>query len=67
MDFQDELIHEFILVYFTKIRALLSTLMAFSLTVPELPMHFLAISGQIFVRNGQRLNWYPENVEPEGL
>jgi hypothetical protein len=44
MDFRDELIHGFILVYSTRRRASLSTLTAFSLNIPELPIQLLAVS-----------------------
>ncbi len=43
-DFRDELIHGFILVFSTRRRASLSTLTAFSLNIPELPIQLLAIS-----------------------
>ena len=63
LDFQDKLIHGFILVYSTK---------RFVVHPNRLLTHrswitnsTLAISGQIFVRNGQRLNGYPGNVERE--
>ena len=48
MDFRDELIHGFILVYSAKRRASLSTLTAFSLNIPELPIQLLAVSDEDF-------------------
>ena len=51
MDFRDELIHGFILVYSVKRRASLSTLTAFSLNIPELPIQLLAVSDEDFVND----------------
>ena len=51
MDFRDELIHGFILVYSVKRRASLSTLTAFSLNIPELPIQLLAVSEEDFVND----------------
>ena len=51
MDFRDELIHGFILVYSVKRRASLSTLTAFSLNIPELPIQLLAVSDDDFVNS----------------
>ena len=51
MDFRDELIHGFILVYSVKRRASLSTLTAFSLNIPELPIQLLAVSDEDYVND----------------
>ena len=51
MDFRDELIHGFILVYSVKRRASLSTLTAFSLNIPELPIQLLAVSDEDFINS----------------
>ena len=51
MDFRDELIHGFILVYSVKRRASLSTLTAFSLNIPELPIQLLAVSDDDFINS----------------
>lgn len=51
MDFRDELIHGFILVYSAKRRASLATLMTFSLNIPELPIQLLAVSDGDFANN----------------
>ncbi len=51
MDFRDELIHGFILVYSVKRRASLATLTTFSLNIPELPIQLLAVSDEDFVNS----------------
>ena len=49
MDFRDELVHGFILVYSVKRRASLSSLTAFSLNIPELPIQLLAVSDEDYI------------------
>ncbi|XP_053666685.1 rho GTPase-activating protein 190 [Anopheles marshallii] len=44
--FRDDLIHGFILLYSSKRKASLSTLSAFSLNIPNLPMQIVAVSEQ---------------------
>ncbi|XP_059615373.1 rho GTPase-activating protein 190 isoform X5 [Phlebotomus argentipes] len=44
--FRDELVHGFILLYSTKRKASLSTLNAFSMNIPNLPMQIMAITSE---------------------
>ncbi|XP_055603332.1 rho GTPase-activating protein 190 isoform X2 [Uranotaenia lowii] len=44
--FRDDLVHGFILLYSSKRKASLSTLSAFSLNIPNLPMQIVAVSEQ---------------------
>lgn len=43
-DFENELVHGFILVYSTRRKASLATLAAFSMNIPELPIQLLAVT-----------------------
>ena len=66
MDFRDELIHGFILVYSAKRRASLSTLTAFSLNIPELPIQLLAVSDEDFATPSVFSNEFTGQLITEG-
>merc|ERR1719402_1774656 len=51
VDFREELIHGFILVYSTRRRASIATLSAFSINIPELPIQIVAVTEGIGSNN----------------